>query len=129
MVPSASVLKQVHVWAVALSLAGFLARSLGTFAHGAWVRSRGARRAQDAVDTVLLVSAIALAYTLGISPLAHPWLAAKIGALLAYIGLGALALRAQLPLPARLTAWIGALGVFGYIVSVALTKDPQGFFR
>jgi hypothetical protein len=27
----------------------------------------------------------------------------------------------------RASAWIGAMLVFGYIVSVALTKDPRGF--
>jgi uncharacterized membrane protein SirB2 len=128
MVPSAALLRHIHLGAVALSLAGFFARGLGALAQRGWVRSRATRRAQDAVDTVLLLSAIALAYTLGISPLAHPWLAAKIVALLAYIGLGTLALRASLPAPARLAAWLAALGVFGYIVSVALTKNPLGFF-
>ncbi|SPE27544.1 Invasion gene expression up-regulator, SirB [Burkholderiales bacterium] len=129
MVSPSALLKQIHVGAVVLSLAGFFARGLGSFAHGAWISSRAARRYRDSVDTVLLVSAIALAYVLGVSPLAHPWLAAKIVGLLAYIVLGVVALRADLPLPARLAAWLAALGVFGYIVSVALTKDPLGFLR
>jgi len=124
-----SILKQIHVSAVALSLTGFVARGLGALVQGAWIRARGTRLVAHAVDTVLLVSAIALAYTLGISPLANPWLAAKIVGLLAYVALGVVALRPGVRLPTRLAAWLGALGVFGYIVSVALTKSPLGFLR
>jgi len=48
--------------------------------------------------------------------------------LLAYIGLGLVAFRFG-PTPSiRLTAWGAALAVAGYIVSVAVLKDPRGFF-
>jgi len=123
---SATVLKQVHVTCVSLTLAGFVARGLGAFAQAAWVRARGTRVASAALDTVLLVSAIALALVEGISPLVHSWLAAKIVGLLAYIGLGVVALRPGIAWPTRLAAWVGALGVFAYILSVAVTKDPLG---
>jgi uncharacterized membrane protein SirB2 len=38
-----------------------------------------------------------------------------------------LALKPGRPLLQRALAWLAALAVFGYIVSVALTKNPLGF--
>jgi uncharacterized membrane protein SirB2 len=79
------------------------------------------------VDTVLLVSAIALAWMLRITPLSAPWLMAKVVGLLVYIGLGIVALRPSNPRGVRAVAWIAALATAGWIVSVAITKNPAGF--
>jgi uncharacterized membrane protein SirB2 len=76
------------------------------------------------VDTVLLASAIALAWQLGVSPLEHTWLASKIVALLLYIGIGSVALKRGKTKRLRLFAWLTAQVVFFYIVSVAVTHDP-----
>ena len=94
-------LKLVHQGAVTLSIAGFFARGLGSLAGAAWVRGRAARTLPHVVDTVLLASAIGLAWLLQLNPLTTPWLAAKIAGLLAYIGLGMVALR---PRPAARAA-------------------------
>jgi uncharacterized membrane protein SirB2 len=59
-----------------------------------------------------------------LSPLAHPWLLAKIVALLAYIVLGAIALRRARTRALRIVAFAGAVLTFVYIVGVALTRDP-----
>ena len=79
------------------------------------------------VDTLLLASAIALAWTLRLSPLDKPWVLAKIVALVVYIALGIVALKPEAPLPVRAASWVAALAVFGYIVSVAIAKNPRGF--
>jgi len=121
-------LKLVHQGAVTLSIAGFFARGLGSLAGGAWVRRRAARTLPHIVDTVLLASAIALAWLLQLNPLATPWLAAKIAGLLAYIGLGMVALRPQRPPAQRALAWIAALLCFAQIVAVAITKQASGVF-
>lgn len=76
------------------------------------------------VDTVLLASAIALAWQLGYSPLTHSWLAAKIIALLLYIIIGSIALKHGQTKHTRLVAWLAAQTVFVYIVSVAVTHNP-----
>ena len=73
---------------------------------------------------MLLLSALALLWTLQLTPRDAPWLAAKIVGLLLYIGLGMLALRPGRPLALRAGAWAAALAVVGWIVAVALTKDP-----
>jgi uncharacterized membrane protein SirB2 len=121
-------LKTIHQAAVALSFTGFFARGIGSLAGAEWVRSRAAKSLPHGVDSVLLLSALALAWMVGLNPATTPWLAAKIIGLVAYIGLGMLALRAGRPVPLRAAAWVAALATFGYIVSVAITKDPAGFF-
>ena len=121
--------KLLHQGSVALSLAGFAARGLGSLSGSAWMRRRIHRVWPHVVDTLLLGSALVMAWMLQLNPLTTPWLAAKIAGLLLYIGLGMLALRAARPLPLRIAAWLAALAVFGWIVSVAVTKDPLGALR
>jgi uncharacterized membrane protein SirB2 len=120
--------KLIHQSAVALSFAGFFARGLGVFAGAAWVRARVAKTLPHIVDSVLLLSALWLAWTLRLTPAEAPWLLAKIIGLVVYIGLGTLALKPGRSLRLRAVAWFAALAVFGYIVSVALTKSVLGFF-
>jgi uncharacterized membrane protein SirB2 len=120
-------LKLVHQSAVALSLAGFVARGAGMLAGASWIGSRSAKTLPHVVDTVLIVSAIALAWMLRLSPVNAPWIAAKIAGLLLYIALGVVALRAGRTRPIRAAAFVAALLTFGWIVSVAITKDPRGF--
>jgi uncharacterized membrane protein SirB2 len=120
--------KTIHQSAVALSLAGFFARGGASLLGAAWVRGRLAKTLPHVVDSVLLVSALTLAWTLRLTPGNAPWLTAKIVGLLVYIGLGVVALRPGRPIGVRATAWVAALAVFGWIVSVALLKNPLGFF-
>ena len=120
------VLKTIHMTAVALSVTGFFGRGIGALAGARWVRSRLAKTLPHVVDSVLLLSAIALAWQLRLDPLTTPWLMAKIIGLLAYIVLGMFALRPGRPWPVRATAWVLALLTFAYIVSVAITKSPAG---
>ena len=120
-------LKAVHQTAVSLSLIGFAVRGLASLRGAGWVRERAARTLPHAVDTVLLLSALALAWTASINPLTTPWLLAKLGGLLVYIGLGVVALRPGLPRVWRSSAWVLALATFGYIASVAISKTPAGF--
>lgn len=120
-------LKAVHQAAVALSIGGFFARGLAALRGAGWVRSRLARTLPHIVDTVLLVSALAMAWMLRLTPGNAPWLAAKIVGLVLYIVLGAVALRPGRALSIRASAFVLALAVFGWIVSVAILKSPLGF--
>ncbi len=120
-------LKTIHQSAALISIAGFVGRGLASLAGSAWVRGRLARTLPHLVDTVLLVSALALAWMLRLSPGAAPWLMAKLVALVVYIVLGAIAIRPGRPRAVRATALVGAVLVFGYIVSVAMSKNALGF--
>ena len=118
--------KLIHQCAVALSFALFAARGLGMLGDAAWIGSRAARTLPHVIDTILLTSALALAWWLRVSPFAVPWLAAKLAGLFVYIILGSIALKRGRTKTERAVAWVGALLTFGYIVSVAITKDPRG---
>lgn len=117
-------LKWVHVGCVIASGAGFVARGALMLFDSPLLAARFVRIAPHVVDTALLASAIAMAIVAHVSPLAHPWLAAKIVALLAYIALGALALRPGHSRPVRTVAFVAAALVFAYIVGTALNRDP-----
>lgn len=120
-------LKHLHVTAVVLSFALFVLRGLWMLTDSPQSRRRWTRIVPHVVDTVLLVSAIGLTLTLHQYPFAQAWLTAKVLALIGYIVLGSIALKRGSTQAVRATAWIAALLVFGYIVSVALTRDPSGF--
>ena len=122
-----SALKLVHQAAVTLSITGFVARGAGALMDARWVASRLAKSLPHVVDSVLLLSALTLAWTLRLTPSNAPWLLAKVIGLVVYIGLGVIALRPGRPLAVRAAAWVAALLVVGWIVSVAITKNPLGF--
>jgi uncharacterized membrane protein SirB2 len=121
------VLKLIHQSAVTLSFFGFFARGIGMLDDAGWLAHRATKTLPHIVDTVLIVSAIWLAWMLRLSPASTPWIAAKIIGLLAYIAFGMVALRFGRTKRVRAGAFVAALLTFAYIVSVALTKDPRGF--
>ncbi len=107
-----------------LSYSLFFLRGVWMLRESPSLQQRWVRFAPHTVDTMLLASAIALAWQLGYSPLSTPWLAAKIGALLLYIVIGTVALKRGKTKRIRLIAWLSAQLVFFYIAGVAVTHDP-----
>ncbi|MBU0621551.1 MAG: SirB2 family protein [Gammaproteobacteria bacterium] len=124
---NAELLKTIHVTSVALSYSLFCVRGVWMLRDSPLVQARWTRLARDSVDSMLLISAITLAWQLGISPLEHSWLAAKIGALLLYIVIGSVALKRGRTKPIRLAAWLAAQVVFLYIVGVAMTHSVMSW--
>ena len=120
-----TILKSVHITCVALSYSLFFLRGVWMLRDSPALRQRWVKIAPHTVDSVLLASAIALAWQLGISPLTNPWLAAKIVALLLYIVIGTFALKRGKTKRVRFVAWLTAQAVFLYIVSVAMTHNPM----
>lgn len=120
-------LKHFHITCVVLSIASFTLRGWWSITGSPLLRARLTRILPHLVDSCLLLSAIALAWMAGFVPFVDGWLTAKIVGLLVYIGLGAVALRPARPRPQRVLAVAGALAVYSYIVSVAVTKSPLGW--
>ena len=118
------VLKYVHVGAVVVSFGLFFLRGMWMMAAPEKLTVRWVRVVPHVIDTVLLVSAIALAAITAQYPFVQPWLTAKVLALLAYILLGTVAIRRGRTRRVRIVAWILALLVFGYIVAVARARVP-----
>ena len=121
-------LKLTHVTCAFLSIAGFGLRGFWMATRSPLLQRRTTRVLPHLIDTVLLGSAIGMLAILQMSPLAWPWLLAKIAALLCYIGLGMVALRFGKTMRTRVAAWLLALLTALYMVSVAYSKSPWGFF-
>jgi uncharacterized membrane protein SirB2 len=117
--------KYLHLSCVLLSYTLFFLRGVWMLRAAPILQQRLVKVLPHVVDTVLLLSAITLAFQLSISPLSNPWLMAKIIALLLYIVLGTIALKRGKTRKVRLAAWLSAQLVFIYIVAVALTHNPQ----
>ncbi|KPK07487.1 MAG: regulator SirB [Betaproteobacteria bacterium SG8_39] len=120
------VAKSIHVGCVVVSLAGFGVRGLLMLADSPRLSARLVRVAPHIVDTLLLASALWLAWLLGQYPFVHAWLTAKVLGLLAYIGFGTVALRRGRTKSLRSAALVAATLAAAYVVAVALTRDPRG---
>lgn len=85
---------------------------------------RMTRIAPHVIDTIFLLSGIAMLTISSLNPFTQNWLLAKFGGLILYIVLGMIALRRGPTLTSRTVAFIAALAVFGYIAGVALFRSP-----
>jgi uncharacterized membrane protein SirB2 len=120
--------KLIHQSAVALSLTGFFVRGAASLSGATWVQSRMAKTLPHVIDTVLLLSALTLAWMLSLTPANAPWLMAKVVGLVAYVALGVIAMRPTRSRRVRVAAWLAAMATAGWIVSVAITKSAWGVF-
>ena len=123
-----SALKFIHIGFALLSIAGFTLRGYWMLTDNPLLNHRAAKAFPHIIDTLLLASAIGMLLVWNISPLELNWLTAKIVGLLAYIILGMIALRFGRTKKEKGVAWLLALLSAGYIVSVAYSKNPLGFF-
>jgi len=115
-------LKLIHISCVTLSISGFLLRGSLMLAGSSLLNHNLVKKAPHYVDTTLLFSGIWLAINLQQYPGTVPWLTAKLVALVIYVLLGSLALRGKTN-RIRYSALAGALMVFSYMSSVALTRS------
>lgn len=121
-----SVLKHVHVSTAVITFCLFFLRGCWMLVDSPRLERPWVRIVPHVNDTLLLASAVTMAALIQQYPFVDGWLTAKILALLAYIGLGTVALKRGRTKTVKIAAWIAALVVFGYIVSVALNHDPWG---
>lgn len=107
---------------VYISIAGFIVRGVWLLNGSVLFQHKITKILPHVIDTLLLISGISLAVVHSISPLQTPWLAAKLVAVVAYIGLGIVAFKIAKTTLSRTIAWMGAMAVFAYIMMVAVTK-------
>lgn len=118
-----SLLRTLHIATVYLTLILFLLRGFWMLTDSGMLNARWTRIVPHINDTLLLFAAIAMLVVGGLNPLEHPWLLAKILGLLAYIGLGTVALKRGKTKSTRVKALVAALATFAYILAVAITKQ------
>ena len=121
------IFKFIHKTTVVLTIVGFTVRGIWMMRGSPLLNTRGARTFPHVNDTLLLISAISAAAILGQYPFVNDWLTAKVLGLLSYILLGAIALTYGRTRKIRISAYIGAILSFTYVVHVAYTKNPLIF--
>jgi len=124
-----SLLKQLHLATIAITLTLFVLRGVWMMTAPARLQARWVRIVPHVNDSLLLASGFGLAVLMQQYPLVHGWLTAKFFALILYIVLGTFALKRGKTRFQRIAAWIAALLVFGYMAAVAVTHDPLPFMR
>jgi len=121
-------IKQVHVAVALLTFVLFVVRIAWMIGSPEQLQRRWVKIVPHAVDTVLLLSGVWLAWQLGAGGV-RGWLSAKLAAVVLYIVLGTIALRRGRTQRLRIAAAACAVAMFAYIVSVAMTKSPWGLGR
>ena len=119
-----ALIKSVHIACAAISLSGFVLRGVWMLTGSALLTHRLTRLLPHLVDSGLLLSALWLVITSGQYPSGRDWLTVKLVAVVLYILVGTVALKRGRTARVRSLAFMIAVGVFGYIVAVALTRQP-----
>jgi len=117
-------LKTGHVAAVMASYALFVLRGVWLLLEPQRLHRGIDRVLPHAVDSLLLAFGLLLAWHTAQWPFQAPWLTAKLAGLVAYVLVGLYAFRLAPRRSARAAGWLAAQALFGYIVLVALTRDP-----
>ena len=121
-------IKAVHIGAVIASGSLFALRGLLMLLRSPATNHAALRYLSYTIDTTLLTAALMLATILHQAPFVNAWLTVKVLLLVVYIVLGTIALKRGKRYAVRATAYVAALCVFGFIVSVAVTRSPLGVF-
>lgn len=118
--------KYLHIVSVAASFALFFVRGLWIMRSYPDSQETWVRVLPHVVDTVLLLSAVAM---LAMSPLKGwpgDWLTAKLALIVVYVMLGLYLFRRARALAAKILLWLLALLVFLFITTIAVLRSPLG---
>lgn len=119
------VIKHIHMTAAGLSLLLFVIRAWWSVRESSALQNRWVKTLPHVIDTVLLVAGVVLAAMIGPN---QPWILAKIVLLLAYIGVGTVAIKRGKTPRQRGIAAVVALAIFLYIVGIAIAHNPLSWF-
>lgn len=121
-------IKLAHVAFVAASGTLFAVRGAAVLAGQRWAMVKPLRVASYVIDTLLLAAGASLWAILALQPLRDGWLGTKLALLVVYVVLGSVALKRGRTPGARAAAYVAALAVFLFMVSVARAHHPLGVF-
>ncbi len=113
-------LKIVHIFLAAFSFSGFIYRFTMNNIDPRKLQRKLLKIFPHVVDTALLLSGFTLVYQYHWLSREHDWLIVKMLALLAYVGLGVVAMRSQTRL--RWVALLGSLFCYAFMIGVAVSK-------
>lgn len=116
-------LKHTHMLLALISVVLFYTRAFARIKQLQLAKNKLLFIGSHSVDTLLLVSAVALAMTLGLSPHNQPWLLEKIILVVAYIAVGIFMAR-QKHIKGQLSLLLLATTVIFAIFYLARFKTP-----
>ena len=122
-----TIVKSLHISAVVISGLLFFWRGLRAL-FGYSNTGFGLKVLPHIIDTVLLVSAIYLAYLLHLYPFEQHWLTAKLFGLIAYIVLGYYTLKKAKGFFSVLLFFLLALLSYAYIIGAAHYHSAKSWF-
>lgn len=118
-------IKHLHMAAVYASIIFFVIRAWWSVCGSGLLQKPVVRILPHVIDTVLLVCGVILAFMIG--PL-QAWILTKLVLLLAYIAVGTIAIKRGRTPQSRLVAALVSVGIFFYIIGVAVSKNPASWF-
>ncbi len=116
-------IKHIHLLFVALSVLFFMVRFALHLLQSPIMDKKLLKIAPHVIDTFLLLSGLTLCFLIKQYPFQDAWLTEKIGAVVAYIFLAAVALKANRPKLFKIFAAIGALAWIVYAAKIAMVKQ------
>ena len=122
-----STVKSLHVGAAGLTACLFVLRAAAMAWRPEYLTRRWVKFLPHAVDTLLMLSGVWIAFQLGAAGV-QGWLPAKLIGLVIYIVLGMVALKRGRTRGRRIAAALLAVIVLAYIFGVAVTKSVWGPF-
>lgn len=120
-----STVKGLHIGAAIATACLFILRAHAMAWQPVFLSRRWVRLVPHAVDTVLLLTGVWIAFQLGAAGV-RGWLPAKLVGVVLYIFLGTVALKRGRTRGLRIAAALAAIMVLAYIASVAMTKSAWG---
>lgn len=116
--------KHLHLVAIALSVLLFVVRYGLMMANSSWSDKKFFKITPHVVDTVLLLSGVALMFITDFWPFTSTggWLTQKLSCVLAYIALGYFTLKVGSNKVFKTFAFFGALGWLMAAAKIAMTK-------
>lgn len=117
-------IKHLHITAAVLSITLFVVRAWWSVKESPWLNVRWVKILPHLIDTALLGLGVTLVVLLSIWPWQLPWLGAKLLALLAYIGIGTIAIKRGATPTVRGVAAVIAVTIFIYMVGAAMRHSP-----
>ncbi|MCG9697396.1 SirB2 family protein [Shewanella sp. Isolate11] len=116
-------IKHIHMTFIALSVLFFIVRFALHLKQSPIMDKKIVKVAPHIIDTLLLLSGLTLCFIIKQYPFQDAWLTEKIGAVVAYIFLATIALKANRPKLFKVFAALGALAWIVYAGKIAMVKQ------
>ena len=116
-------IKHLHLTLIAVSVLFFTVRFVLHLRQSEVMNKKVIKIAPHVIDTFLLLSGLTLCFMIQQFPFVDPWLTEKIGAVVAYIALGVIAIKSNRNKLFKVFAFLGAIGWLVYAAKMAHFKQ------